>query len=116
MTNIKDIITTEWEATEYLEYIRWHGEPRCPYCDSPRVTWYMERRNYRCNACNRSFSVRTGTMMEGSRLRLRKWARAIDVVTRDPNIRPARLSIILDIDFATAKKLIRRIKAFYKLP
>lgn len=116
MANIKDVIKTEWDARNYLERIRWHGEPRCLYCDSLKLTWYMEWRRYRCETCGRTFSIRTGTIMEGSRLPLRVWVRSIDIVLRDPNIRPARLSYILSISFSTAKKLIHTIKKFYKIP
>ena len=116
MQSTKHFIKSEEDARLYLENSRWHGEPRCPRCNNCKVTWYADRQSYMCKVCRKPFSVRTGTMMECSRISLLVWVRAIDIVTRDPNIRPARLSDILSINYRTAKKLIHRIKTFYKLP
>ena len=62
---------------------RWGGEPRCPRCDSVNVQSGARHPTmpYRCRSCRRRFSVRVGTVMEGSHLGYQKWALAIYLLT-----------------------------------
>ena len=63
---------------------RWPDGMECVYCDSPKVTRRISKRKtplYRCNDCRRDFTVKVGTVMEGSNLSLSKWAIAFYLVT-----------------------------------
>lgn len=52
--------------------------PRCPTCDSKRVTKPTHRTmKYRCNSCKAFFSVRKGSILEGSNIGLQKWVIAL---------------------------------------
>lgn len=57
---------------------RWEGRPVCPYCGSVNVQTNCHHNTmpYRCRekACGKKFSVRAGTVMEGSKLDYQKWA------------------------------------------
>lgn len=74
----------EEAAVLFLESLRWRHAPECPRCESGGV--YRMRslatgarhagNRWRCRACNRQYTVRTGTVMEDSRVPLRVWCLA----------------------------------------
>lgn len=81
-------ITTEPEAYEYLERLRWHGIAKCAHCASEDVYLIVpkngttrktrtgntsERRVWRCRSCKKQFSVLTGTIMHGTKVPIRVW-------------------------------------------
>ena len=69
---------TEAKAEAWFVEQRWPDGPVCPYedCESTRITTVTNRRPqpYRCRACRKFFSVKTGTMMHSSNIELSKWA------------------------------------------
>ncbi len=75
--------SSEPAAYELLESQRWGDQPCCPRCNSVDV-YAMKSRNgqrhkhfrWRCRDCARMFSVRTGTVLEESRLPLHIWIHA----------------------------------------
>lgn len=58
---------------------RWPDGPLCPHCDSGKVKIGPKHPTmpYRCRTCKQYFSVKTGTVMEGSNLGYQTWAIAI---------------------------------------
>jgi len=70
-----DLIAEQW-----FERRRWgeSGRPgHCPICGSVEKIRAVVSRDplpWRCEACRRNFSVRTGTVMHRSRIGLQKWA------------------------------------------
>ena len=76
-----DMFPTEASAVEWFETIRWPtGVDTCPRCGtigqvSPVASG--KPMPYRCSDCRSYFSVRTGTVMESSRLPVRKWVIAL---------------------------------------
>lgn len=74
----------ERAAVEFFERRRWQDSPACPCCGSVQVYQMMDsktgdrQRNYRwrCRDCKKQYTVRTGTVMEESRIPLRHWAYA----------------------------------------
>lgn len=80
--NIIDVFNsfqTQEQAVEYLEQVRWKGQPVCPYCKSVKVgrhTGGNEQRGvmrWQCRACTRSFAVTVGTIFHGTHIPLRNW-------------------------------------------
>ena len=71
----------EGVAVEFLEEMRWNGEPSCPRCGDLDVYMMKDRKTgersarhlWRCRGCARQFTVRIGTIMEDSRIPLRHW-------------------------------------------
>ena len=66
-------------ATEQMFIkVRWPNGMCCPRCGSVEVRERPKRRPmpFRCRDCRRDFSVKTGTVMQGSNLPLGKWALA----------------------------------------
>ncbi len=82
-------IPTEAAAYEYLESLRWDGEPVCPHCGNGERCYFLnpangtdrktrtgalsERRVWKCGACRKQFSVLTGSVMHGTRIAVRTW-------------------------------------------
>ena len=68
---------TQEQAIEYLEQVRWHGEPHCPYCGSLHVGRHASSdRNmprWQCHDCARAFAVTVGTLFHGTHVPLRDW-------------------------------------------
>ncbi len=55
---------------------RWPSGIACPKCGSVNIQERPTRKPqpFRCRDCRKDFSVKTGTVMEGSNLKLSKWA------------------------------------------
>jgi len=68
---------TDEQAIEFLEGVRWKGNPVCPYCASERVGAHAStdrlRSRWQCHGCRRSFAVTVGTLFHGSHKSLREW-------------------------------------------
>lgn len=73
----------EEAARQFFEAKRWNGKPQCGHCGSENVVECKDHKPmpYRCRECRKHFSVRTGTVMEESRLPLHKWMMAIYMLT-----------------------------------
>jgi transposase-like protein len=69
--------TTQEQAVDYLEGVRWRGHPMCPYCNSEKVCRHAsgDRASVRwqCQDCTRAFSVTVGTIFHGTHVPLRNW-------------------------------------------
>ena len=86
---IAEKIPTEAAAYEFLEELRWHGEPVCPHCGSIAQHYFLtprngisretrngkqtQRRLWKCKDCRQPFSVLTGTVMHRSHVPVRTW-------------------------------------------
>ena len=83
-------LTDEAAAYEFLEGLRWNGEPVCPHCGVKDARHYFltpsngtsratrtgtqsQRRVWKCRDCRKQFSVLTGTIFHGSKVPVRTW-------------------------------------------
>lgn len=68
---------TQEQALQYLESIRWQGQPECPYCNSKKICCHVSGdRNYQrwqCQDCSRAFTVTVGTIFHRTHIPLRNW-------------------------------------------
>ena len=82
---IADMFRDESKAKAWLAEQRWPNGPACPYCGTANVQSNIKHKtmDYRCRECpnRKMFSVKTGTVMEGSNIKYRPWAIAISLFT-----------------------------------
>jgi len=62
----------EQAAIDYLTPILWPGGAVCPFCNSERIHARKRRNYYVCKDCRKNFTIRVGTIFEGSHLPLHK--------------------------------------------
>lgn len=64
---------------KYLEQLFWNGEPKCPHCESKKVYYLKDGKNYKCanKECKSIFNVKVGTYLENTKIPLSKWMHAI---------------------------------------
>ena len=61
---------------------RWPNGIQCPHCDSSKTTTTKHpTMPYRCQDCDKFFSVKTGTIMQSSKVGYQKWAMALYILT-----------------------------------
>lgn len=69
--------TTQEQAVEHLEKVRWGSEPNCPYCGSVSVGRHASpdraMPRWQCHDCSRAFAVTVGTLFHGTHIPLRDW-------------------------------------------
>ena len=108
-----DLFPDEQSAREWLERIRWYRGLTCARCGSLHVKAIKSEKPmpYRCSDCRGYFSVRTGTVMESSKISLRKWVVAIFIVTTNPEgVSSAKLHRDLSVTQATARSILQRLR------
>lgn len=71
----------EETCRKFIIQERWNGDPVCPHCKHSKVYEIAGRMSFKCAGCKERFSVRTGTVMEESRLPLQTWLLAIYMMT-----------------------------------
>ena len=110
-----DMFPDEASAVEWFQNIRWPGGvdscPRCgevgrvhPVPNSKPMPW-------RCAGCRKYFSVRTGTVMESSRLPVRKWVIALYLVSTNlKGVSSMKLHRDLGVTQSTAWFMLGRIR------
>ena len=92
---------------------RWPGGVRCPDCDSDSIQERPNRKPqpYRCRGCLKDFSVKTGTVMHGSKLGYQTWLFAIYLeLTSLKGVSSMKLHRDLGITQKTAWHLAHRIR------
>lgn len=93
---------TEEEAYETFRKIRWaetQGEAVCPKCGCTATYEYKARRIFKCKACERQFSVTSGTIFASRKLAIRDYLAAIAIFVNGAKGVPAlQLSRDLGVD------------------
>ena len=108
------MFAAEQDAVEWFENLHWSdGEMVCLRCGSDQA--YRVKSGtpmpYRCKDCKRYFSLKTGTVMEDSKLPLRLWAWAIYLeMTSLKGVSSMKLHRDLGVRQATALFMLHRIR------
>lgn len=74
-------IPDEDAARAYLASARWPKGPVCIHCEHTAVYTIRSGKLYSCKKCHKQFTVRTGTVMEDSKIPLKKWIFAMYLLT-----------------------------------
>lgn len=115
--NLTDpIFTNEIKAREHLEQIRWPNGPVCPHCGEAERVYRLSGKSHRpglihCNACNGSFTVTTGSVMESSHVPLHKWVLAFRLMASSKKgISAHQLHRTIGVTYKTAWFMAHRIR------
>ena len=112
--NLVEIINkypTQKECIEYLEKIKWDGQPKCPYCKSIKQHHNQKEFRYFCHNCKTSYSVTIGTIFHDTRLPLQKWFLAITLILNaKKGISSRQLARDLGVNKNTAWSMQMRIR------
>ena len=108
-----EMFPDETTATEWLERILWDGNRCCGHCGSTKTREVPKRKPmpYWCPDCRKYFSVRTGTPLAHSNVKLRKWVVAIYLeITSLKSISSMKLSRDIGVRQPTAWFMLHRIR------
>lgn len=96
---------------------RWPDGVRCAYCESDNVQTGAKHPTmpYRCRTCRKFFSVKTGTVMQSSKLGYQAWALAMYFMTTGlKGVSSMKLHRDLDVTQKTAWFLAHRLRDTYQ--
>jgi transposase-like protein len=110
--DITRLTRSEGAAIALAEKLRWGASVACHRCESKDVARLADRPGrYRCRACHRQFSIRTGTPMEQSKLPVSIWMRALWlIVSSSKGISSLKLGEMLGIQQKSAWFLAHRVR------
>jgi len=104
----------ETVAVHYVAAIRWGADDEqiCQHCGSiAKHYWLSSRRVWKCRDCRKVFSVKVGTIFEGSPIPLGKWLPAMWMLANCKNgISSYELADDLDVTQKTAWFMLHRIR------
>jgi transposase-like protein len=120
--NLTDPIYTDAnKAREHLEALHWPNGPVCPHCGSVENITKLQGKStrpgvYKCNACEKPFTVTVGTVMEDSKIPLNKWVLAFALVNGSKKgISAHQLHRSLGITYKSAWFMHHRIREAMRL-
>lgn len=91
---------------------RWaDGAVTCPRCQSEKVKLIETRMIWQCNGCSRQFSVKVGTIFEGSNISFSKWLPAMWLICNAKNgVSSCELARSLGVTQKTAWFMLHRLR------
>ncbi|MDB5599485.1 MAG: ISSpo8, transposase [Xanthobacteraceae bacterium] len=102
------------KAREYLEALRWAGEPVCPHCGTVDKAFATKKPGvWRCSSkeCRKDFTVTTKTVMESSHIKLNVWLQAFYLMSSSKKGMSAhQLHRTLGVTYKSAWFLAHRIR------
>jgi len=117
--NLTDpIFQDDAKARKWLEAQVWPEGPVCPHCgnaDDAKIKALAGKAHrdglFKCNECREQFTVTVGTVMERSKIPLRKWAMAMFLMSASKKgISAHQMHRMMDIPYKTAWFLAHRIR------
>jgi transposase-like protein len=110
----------EKEAYSYLEGHIWAQGRSCPHCGVVGESSAMKGKStrigaYKCYACRKPFTVKVGTIFEGSHIPLHKWLQAIFLLSSSKKgMSSNQLHRTLEVTLKTAWFMSHRIREMMK--
>jgi transposase-like protein len=106
----------EEKATAFIEKMMWPNGPVCPHCGGTERIYRLEGKAHRkglwkCGQCRKQFSVKVGTIFEGSHIPLTKWLIAIyQMCNSKKGVSANQLHRSLGISYKSAWYMCHRIR------
>ena len=119
LTALREASQDERKAVELFEARRFRDGAACPRCGAVDVYQMRDRKTgereknwrWRCRGCKKMFTVRTGTILEESRLPLTVWVYAYwKACSSKKGISALQISRECEISYKTALYLMHRIR------
>lgn len=113
LVDLLTYFSDEQICRDYLETIRWEGNLECPYddCGGTRIFKFKDGKRYKCSSCQRTYSVKVGSIFEDSKIPLRKWYAGIYLITsHKKGISSCQLSRDLGVTQKTAWYMNHRVR------
>ena len=117
LVEVMEMFPTQEDCIAYLERLRWHGSPECPFCGSTHVRSRNERATgrigrYNCHDCESTFKVTHGTIFQGTKIPLQKWFLAISLMgNAKKSLSSCQLARDLGLKQKTAWRIMMSIRA-----
>jgi transposase-like protein len=71
---------------DFIASLRWeNGIAVCPNCENTETSFLSTRKVWKCKKCKKQFSVKVGTIFEGSNISLDKWICGIWLIVNAKN-------------------------------
>lgn len=122
--DFNDYFKDEKTCYEFYEAQRWPDGPVCPHCGTAKKPYKVTARgkfkdipSYQCSekGCEVPFTVRTGSIYEGSKVELRKWFQAAyEISTNKKGISSYNLASRIGVSQKTAWFLNHRIRTMFE--
>lgn len=120
--NIIDLIEklkTEDECINLFIQLRWKdGKVKCPFHNCKKegkIYHFKDGKRFECSCCNRIFSYKTGSIMENTKIPVKKWFMAIYLHTsHKKGISSCQLAKDLSITQKSAWFMLQRIRQVMK--
>src|SRR5665213_778036 len=103
----------EESARRYFENLRWGNVISCPHCkqSDKKIYVYNNGKLYKCSSCLKQFTVKVGTIFEGSAIPLQKWLFAIYLeISHKKGMSSIKLGKDLGLTQKTAWFMLHRIR------
>ncbi|MCH8150797.1 MAG: IS1595 family transposase [Planctomycetes bacterium] len=117
--DMPNVCSDEDAAVRFMEAQRWGDEPCCPRCGDMNVYQVGDRKTggrntdyrWRCRACKRYFTVRTGSVMAETRIPLRYWCYAFwQVCSSKKGVSAKQIHRQTGLSYKSALFLLHRIR------
>ena len=113
LVEIMDMFPNEKTAEKWFVRVRWPDGVKCPACHSGNIQKRPTRKPqpYRCRGCRKDFSAKSGSLMQDSKLGIRKWMIAIFLMTTSlKGVSSMKLHRDLKVTQKTAWFMLHRIR------
>ncbi|PKO99331.1 MAG: IS1595 family transposase [Bacteroidetes bacterium HGW-Bacteroidetes-2] len=112
LLEVSRIANDEIACNKLFAHWRWNGKPFCPHCNhSEKIYTFKDGVYYKCSECRKKFTVKVGTVFEGSNVKLGKWLLGIYLATsHKKGISSHQLSRDIEVTQKTAWFMLHRIR------
>jgi transposase-like protein len=101
----------EAACLRYLERLRWPDNPICPHCSQSGGYRFADGKLFKCPACLKQFTVKTGTILSDSHIPMQDWFQAVYILCdTDVGISSVQLADYLELTQKSAWSLVNRIR------
>ena len=111
----ENIFSTDAQARDFFERIRWGGHPVCPHCGSFKAYPNGCGTRYKCASCTKKYSVSVKSLLNYSKISLKTWLMAVYLFQKSRRqLLTIALSSILEVQDQTAYMIKKRLEMIFE--